>query len=412
MIQIESRTIKRTHEWYDALDELLFLSKNLYNSTLYAVRQHFFEHGTYLSYKAVNKRFTHEQQADYVALPRKVSKLVQMLVDKSFKSFFALLKLKSQGKYEQPINIPHYLHKTNGRQVLEYTFQALKRGKKGHIGLSGTDIWIKTDMQVKFVRLVPKNGFINLEIGYEQDCLPYTEGLVASLDIGVNNLGAVAIPGQLGYLINGRPLKSMNQYYNKVLAKEKSYISRFTDGHGKQRRSSNKIQRLHNKRNAKMKDYMHKASRELTNHLVTNGVSDLMIGLNSDWKQDVKFRKANKQTFIQLPFKMFVDMIAYKCALVGIHVILVDESYTSQNSFFDEDYIPTFGKDDKRNCPSGKRIKRGLYRMKNGLHLNADINGALNILRKAVQNKQVAKNRVRTQDFVEAYSMPVVSTIK
>jgi putative transposase len=404
MILVEIRTIKKRHTLYVLLDRLLFLSKNLYNSTLYAVRNHYFQTGKYLNYNAVNKIFTDGRQQDYRALPAKASKLVQTLVDQNFKSFFALLRKKAKGEYDLPVNIPRYLDKIKGRQVLLYTSQALKRSRKGFIGLSGTDIWIKTDRSVKFIRLVPKNGAINIEIGYEAECRPWKAGATAAMDLGLNNLGTIAAPHDKAFIINGKPLKAINQYYNKKLAKEKSFISRFkTDGGGK-RKFSNKIQRLRNKRNNKIKDYMHKASRMATNYLVSKGVSDFIIGYDKGWKQDVNIGKKTNQKFVQTPFKKFIDMLVYKCGLEGISVRLQEESYTSKCSFFDNEPIR------KHLTYRGKRVKRGLFKTSQGLLLNADVNGALNILKKHCQ--KVAWNDAQSSDYVEARSTPLVSTIK
>jgi len=404
IILVETRTIKKQHVLYVLLDCLLFLSKNLYNSTLYAVRQHYFKTGEYLNYNAVNKFFTDEDQQDYRALPAKVSKLVQMLVDQNFKSFFALLKKKEKGEYNLPVNIPGYLDKVKGRQVLLYTSQALKRSRKGFIGLSGTDIWIETDKNVKFVRLVPNNGSINIEIGYETECSPWKAGATAAMDLGLGNLGTIVLPNDRAFIVNGKPLKSINQYYNKELAKEKSYISRFKTDGGNERRFSNKIQRLHNKRNKKVKDYMHKASRMIVNHLVSKGVSDFVIGYNKGWKQDINIGKKNNQKFVQVPFKKFIGMLIYKCGLKGIRVHIQEESYTSKCSFFDNEPIR------KHSTYQGKRVKRGLFKTSHGLLLNADVNGALNILKKHCQ--KVAWNDDQSSDYVEVCSTPLVSTIK
>ena len=156
---------------------------------------------------------------------------------------------------------------------------------------------------------------------------------------------------------------------------------------------------------------MHKASTFIVNHLVENNVGTLVIGQNKGWKQDTKMHKDVKQTFIQIPFSKFIDMLKYKCSLNGIDVILQDESYTSKSSFLDQDYICTYGVDDDLFNPSGKRIKRGLYRSSDNTLLNADINGSLNILRKYL-TKQEAWNEEIFSDCVEVGSTPSVYTVK
>lgn len=172
MILVEQINYKKSHKDFDELDALCFLSKNLYNSTLYKVREHFFKTNEYLSYYVINKLFIKENQKDYRALPSKVSQHTQRLVDENFKSFFALLKKKKEGNYDTKIKIPRYLDKIKGKQVVLYDKQSLSFKKKGYIHLSKTNIFIKSDFNkedVKFIRIVPKNNLITIEIGYEKE---------------------------------------------------------------------------------------------------------------------------------------------------------------------------------------------------------------------------------------------------
>lgn len=280
MILVLKHSYKKSHPFYKELDKLCFLSKNLYNSTLYTVRQHYFETHKYLNYNAVNKLFTDNKQVDYCALPRKVSKMTQQLVDKSFKSFFALLKAKQKREYNEPINIPNYLDKVKGRQIVHYDKQALSfKAKEGFIKLSGTNIYIPltndiTEDIVRYVRIVPKShNIIDVEIGYKTE-VPEIEynNRIASIDLGINNLATVTSNVFSPFIINGKPLKSINQYYNKHLADLKSF--QMLKGNKK---STNRIKALTVKRNNKITDYMHKATRLITNHLVSNNISLLVI---------------------------------------------------------------------------------------------------------------------------------------
>jgi len=393
---------------FPEFDRLCFLSKNLYNSTLYAVRQHYFATGEYLNYNAVNKIFTDTNQQDYRALPAKVSKMTQMLVDEAYKSFFELLKLKRKGEYDAPIGVPKYLHSIKGRQVVYYTQQALSKPKDGFIKLYGTDISINAlGRDVKFVRLVPMKTkmMIMLEIGYEKE-LPEAvqSSCYAALDLGINNLAAVISTNAAPIIMNGRPLKAINQYYNKELAQAKSELSNFKDEKGKPRVKSNKTTRLHAKREDKVMDYMHKASRYVVNHLVSINASTLVVGYNKGWKQDITLSKAVKQTFIQIPLRKFVELLEYKCALAGIAVILREESYTSKCSFFDDEPVC------KHKVYLGKRTQRGLFRTAAGSYVNADINGAANILKKELIKQEAWNERIRL-DLVEACSKPLASAI-
>jgi putative transposase len=201
--------------------------------------------------------------------------------------------------------------------------------------------------------------------------------LLASIDIGVNNLVALISnkPGFVPVLVNGRPLKSMNQYYNKRRAELQKQF-----GHTG---TTNRMKRMTNKRTRRIDHYLHTASIDL---LVAEGIGRLIIGKNPNWKQESELRKKDNQHFVQIPHARFVDMLCYKAKLVGIQVILQEESYTSKASFLDSDPLPTYGKDTDEPRFSGRRIKRGLYRASGKCYLNADINGSYNILRKASPN--------------------------
>jgi putative transposase len=405
MILVERHAFKRSDKEYAELDNLCFLSKNLYNSTLYAIRQHFFNTGEYLGYNAVNADFTHNSQPDYTALPRKVSKLTQMLVDKAFKSFFALVKAKKDGKLDADfkVRIPKYLDSVKGRQVVEYTKQALSFLEKGFIKLSGTSIKIRTDKEnVNFIRVVPKeNKLIMVEVGYEQP-LEYKEtGNTAAIDLGINNLATITSDSFSPFIVNGKPLKSINQFYNKRLAELKPK----QDLSGSKRKTTNRINILTRKRNSKVDDYLHKASREITNHLVSNDVNTLVIGYNKGWKQDVNLGKVNNQKFVQIPFLRFIQMLEYKCALVGITVELRNEAYTSKCSFLDNEEV------EKHKTYQGNRIKRGLFKSSDGSTVNADVNASFNILKQYLQEK-VAWNLELFKNCVEVCSTPSVFTVK
>ena len=410
---VEKHIINNGNRDYAELDNLCFLSKNLYNATLYAVRQHFFETGEHLNYNAVNKIFTQEQQIDYCALPRKVSKMVQQLVDQNFKSFFSLLKKKQNGTYDKPVRIPKYLHKQKGRQVVMYPEQALSFKKKGFVKLSQTNIYIKTNKEhINFVRVVPKNGYIVLEVGYKvSDALPYeNNNNYASIDLGINNLAAITSNTTKPIIINGRPVKSINQYYNKKVAELKSDLDR----RNSKSSTSNHIKTLGRIRNNKIDDYFHKSTHFIVNHLVSNNINTLVIGYNEGWKQDTNMGKVTNQKFVEIPFLTFVQMLMYKCERVGITVSLQEESYTSKCSFVNQDFIPTHNKNDNLYNPSGKRIKRGLYRNNNIIapnlkQINADVNGSYNILRKYLTQKEVWNENLFS-DCIEVCSTPVIKS--
>lgn len=393
MIVVERQIVKEKDKRYQELDEICFLSKNLYNATLYRVRQHFFETGTYLNYHAVNKEFTDKNQDDYRALPAKVSKMTQMLVEQAFQSFFQKRK-----KGDRKVKIPKYLPK-NGRQVVNYTKQALSLKEKGFVKLSKTNIRLKTKVSkevIQFVRLVPFKKHIMVEIGYKKEVeVRERKGRYASIDLGVNNLASISSNVMPPFIINGKPLKSMNQYYNKELAKEKSKLSKI----GFQ--NSKRVERLYIKRKNKVNDYMHKASRYIVNQLVSQEIDTLIVGYNKGWKQDISMSKKNNQTFVNIPFLKLIQMLQYKCELVGIRVILTEESYTSKCSFLDNEEIK------KHKSYLGSRIKRGLFQACNGMLINADLNGSYNIMKKYLIKQEVWNERLFS-DCIEVCSTPVI----
>ena len=403
MILVQRHQIKPLSSMYQELDHLCFLSKNLYNATMFEVRQHYFKTGKHLGYCQVNKRFQETDQPDYRALPAKVSKHTQMLVDRGFKSFFALLKKKQKGKYDQPIQIPHYLP-INGRQILEYEKGALSFMKEGYIHLSKTEISIPSAFskeEVQAVRIVPKNGYIVVEVLYKREAKKTKESnnRVVGIDIGVNNLAAVVSNVFDAFIINGRPLKSINQFFNKELASAKSDLKIRHD-----KKKSKKTNRLWRKRTNKVNDYLQKASTYLVNQFVSNDITTVVIGYNKNWKQDINMGKKNNQNFVQIPFRQFINMVAYKCYLEGITVYEQEESYTSKCSFLDDELI------QKHEKYRGRRVKRGLYKTSTGKLVNADINGACNILKKFLLKKE-AWNEEISSDLVEVCSTPSVTKV-
>ena len=376
MLLTERHIIKKSNPLYKELDMMCFLSKNLYNTALYNIRQHYFNTKKFLNYYENVSKLSKEKQADYIALPAKVAQWVVKLADQNFKSFFGSLKSK---KVNHKVSIPKYLEK-NSRYMLTFTNQAISRKelKLGYLKLSGCSSRIKLiHTDVRQVRVIPKSKQFIIEVIYNIDEKYCSDnGNYAGIDAGLNNLAAVGGNKINPVLINGRPLKSINQFYNKELAKLKSR----QDTCKNKNVNSGKIRKLTNKRNNKIKDYLHKASRKLVNHLVSNGVSKIVIGHNKNWKQDINLGKSNNQKFVQIPFNMFIHMVTYKAQLEGIEVIVREESYTSKCSFLDNEEIC------KHETYKGKRIKRGLFRSYDGRLINADLNGALNILRKEIPN--------------------------
>ena len=374
---VEQHIIKSNNVLYKDLDNLCFLSKNLYNQALYRIRQQFFEDKTFKNYNEVNRELHDENQVDYRALPANTSQETLKLVNQNYRSFF-----KSLQKGIKSARIPGYLDKTKGRQIVVYNHMTLQSHllEKGIIKLPKSNIQFKTKQKnIRQVRIVPKNNYIVLEVIYEASIkeLLKDNKRYMSIDLGIDNLASCSSNVTKSFIINGKPVKSINQYYNKKKAVLQSELKL------KQNKNTSKhLQNLTLKRNNKIKDYFHKASRYIVNQLVNQSINTLIIGKNDGWKQETNIGNVNNQNFTQIPHQMFINQLKYKCQLEGINVIEQEESYTSKVSFFDNDFIPVYGQNDELFKSSGKRIKRGLFRTQNGLLINADINGSLNIMRK------------------------------
>ena len=380
---VEQHVISRGDPRYAVIDAAAFASENLYNASLYEMRQAYIFRGERLTYEEMDKRMKRHEA--YRALPAKVSQQDLRLLAKNWKAYFA-----ARDSYDEDPSqflgrpgLPGYLEKQQGRFLLVYTIQALgKRAlEQRRIVPSGLPITIQTGItSVDQVRIVPKNGYYVVEVVYERavQSASVDRALMASIDIGVNNLAAIT-SNKVGFvprIVNGRPLKSVNQYYNKCKADLQSQLADPTQ-------FTARMQRMLTKRTRRIDHYLHAASMRIVEILFAEDIGTLVIGKNPNWKQECEMRKADKQHFVQLPHARFVDMLCYKAKLVGIQVILQEESYTSKASFLDGDPLPTYGQCEQEPKFSGRRVERGLYRASGKRYFNADVNGSYNILRKA-----------------------------
>ncbi|TVP66722.1 MAG: transposase [Leptolyngbya sp. LCM1.Bin17] len=381
---VDRHVIRNTSPFWAEIDDLAFRSKNLFNQANYQIRQRFIFQRKYLNYNYMAAAL--KDSPDYKALPAKVSQQILMRLDESWRSFFTAIKEWNvhPEKFLGRPKLPKYKDKKKGRNVLTYTIQAISQKwlKQGWINLPMTNVFIKVLYDnVRQVRIVPKCDHYVIEVVYEKEAkdLGLNPASIASLDLGVSNLAALTSnqPGFQPVLINGRPLKSTNQYFNKVKARLQSLLP----GH---RKTSHKIRKLTSQRNYRVDHYLHNASRWIIDYLIQNDIGTLVIGKNDLWKNGINIGKQNNQQFVQIPHGRFVQQLTYKAQLVGIQVIAQEESYTSKASFMDGDAIPVYQKgSEAKHRFSGRRIARGLYRTANGFLINADVNGSYNILRKA-----------------------------
>lgn len=390
MTLVEQHIIKNTDSRYAELYSVCHLSKNLYNIGLYRTRQYYFENKKFLTAYSLITTLVKENDIDYRALPAKVSQQTILLVEQNFKGFFGGIKVKGN-----KAKLPKY-KKKDGLFITTYTAQAIsqKEIKNGVLKLSKLEATFKTKRSnIKQVRLIPRNNKIVVEVVYLVDDVNPLDNnqRYASIDLGLNNLATVSSNVIKPFIINGKPLKSINQYYNKRIAKLQSKLKN-------DKKTSKRIKSITNKRGNKIKDYLHKASTILVNQLVSNDLNTLVIGKNKGWKQDINIGKRNNQNFVQVPHSTFIKMLEYKCKLKGINVLVTEESYTSKCSFLDDEDIK------KQEVYKGKRIKRGLFRSSEGILINADVNGSLNILKKVVGKFGY--------NPIEVCSTPSVITIK
>ncbi len=380
---VEQHVIDRNDPRYSVIDAAAFKSKNLYNAALYEIRQSFIHEGKYLIYHEVQKRMQFHEA--YKALPAKVAQQILLVLDRNWKSFFEAQAAynKDPSKFLGRPKLPKYKHKTEGRNILVYTIQAISKTglKRGLIQPSLLPIEVHTKQKdIDQVRIVPRKGFYVVEVVHEKAVKqsPVNPAWYAGIDIGMNNLVALTSnkPGFQSVLVNGRPVKSVNQFYNKRKADLQKQF-----GHTG---TTQRMERMMNKRNRRIDHYMHTASKRIVDLLVKEGIGVLCIGKNDTWKQEANMGKRTNQHFVQIPHARFIAMLTYKAQLVGIRVEVTEESYTSRASLLDLDPLPVRdpNNDDEKHTFSGKRVKRGLYRATNGRYINADINGAGNIIRK------------------------------
>lgn len=376
MLLVEKQIIRPSNPLYKDLDHLCFLSKNLYNVTLYTIRQHYFNTKKYLTAFTIIKDFTKENQVDFRALPARVSRYTVQLVDQNMKSFFALLKKKQKNQYDKPVRLPKYLDKTKGRQVVHYDKASLRSKKDGFVKLAKSDIEIKTKIpknEIQYLKLVPYGNHIKVLIGYykTKKKAKTNNKRFASIDIGQNNLMTVTSNVFHPIIYNGKPVKSVNQFYNKIKAKEQSRLKKQNNVYW-----SKKLGRLTLWRENQISNYFHKVTHHFVNYCIANDIDTVIIGRNQQWKDNINLGKRTNQNFVTIPFGRLYDLLKYKLELNGINYIETEESHTSKCSFIDKEEVT------HHDSYVGRRVKRGLFRSKDGIKYNADINGSLNILRK------------------------------
>ena len=388
--RVEIQLIRPNSPYFQMLKNFCHLSKNLYNHANFLVRKTLKETKKWLRYQDLDKILRNDEEfPDYKNMPTAQSaQQILRLIDQNWSSFFSAIKdwKKNSSKYLGRPKPPKYLNK-DGYFSLILTKQdaRLKEDNLIHFPKTFNGFTVKP----KFLEREDFSSFqqirfkfdgtnIFMELVYKIEIpkeLPFNDK-IASIDIGVDNLATLSFNFNKNPVIfNGKPLKSMNQFYNKELSKMKSCLEKRNH-----QKSSNRIDKLSKKRTRKINDYLHKTSRKIINILQENNISVLIIGKNKNWKQKSSLSSQVNQSFVQIPFARFIELLEYKARELGIKVILVNESYTSGTSFLDDE-LPTKKFYDKK-----RRVKRGLFVSNGGTRINSDVNGSLQIMRKVFPN--------------------------
>ena len=379
-------------EDYKSIKELCHIAKNLANQAIYNVRQYYFAEGEYLNYE---KNYALLKTSDnYKLLNSNMAQQILKEVDGSFKSFFGLLKLAKKGKYSfRDCKLPKYLPK-DGYTTLVIGFVRLNGNKlilpysnsysKTHKRVEITIPPILLDKTVKEIRIIPKANarFFEIQYIYEAECVQrnLNTNNALALDLGVNNLVTAVSNSGKSFIIDGKKLKSINQWYNKQNARLQSVKDKQHFG----RKPTNRQRAICRDRNNKVNDYMNKAARKIIDYCIRNDIGTLVVGYNETFQKSSHMGKQSNQSFVNIPYGQLRFKLEYLCELNGITYVKQEESYTSKASFWDKDNIPVYNNDNPQSYVfSGKRIHRGMYQCANGKCLNADVNGALNIMRKS-----------------------------
>ncbi len=378
---VEQHVIDRQDACFKMLDAAAFASKNLYNAALYQMRQAFFAGRKVDGYAKLAHAL--KDTPEFKALPAKVAQWVIRQVSGDWGNFWKAHQAYTQhpAKFTGRPKLPHYKDKQTGRNLLVYTLQAISRPalKAGRVELSQLAIALPTQHEaVQQVRIVPHASHYAVEVIYSVQPKSRTANQLnakwaASLDLGIDVLAAVTTNkrGMTPFLVNGRPLKSVNAYYNKRRARLQATLP-------KGQSTSRRLEQLADKRNRKVKHYLHWASRYIVDWMVQERVGVLVIGHNTGWKQAVHIGKVNNQNFVAIPDSTFIEMLTYNAQLAGIKVIVKEESYTSKCFFLDLEPIR------KHATYCGRRVERATFVASDGRPIHADVNGSYNILRHAL----------------------------
>lgn len=364
-------------------------AKKLINCGVYYSRQMYFKTGHIPSRADLHKQLgTYQKNIHYQALYSDTSQQILTSVAESFKSYIGLVKAAKKGEVSQKPKLPNY--RKSVMAVATFTGRSLKlidgmirfplgTKVKAWFGIDSFCLPMPSNLDFKSireVRILPRNRQFYAEFVYQVDEIKsdVDKNNVLGIDHGLNNwLTCVSNLGT-SFIVDGLHLKSLNQWYNKSVAKLKSDKP--------QGFWSNRLAAITEKRNRQMRDAVNKAARIVINHCIENKIGTIVFGWNKGQKDSIDLGTKNNQKFVQIPTARLKDRIAQLCKQYGIDFMETEESYTSQSSFLDCDNMPKFGEKSEGWKASGKRVSRGVYKTSDGFKINADCNGAANILRK------------------------------
>ena len=377
------------------VDTLCRISKDLYNQSLYELRKKGEEEGVWLSHFDLRehmKTITNlEGNINYKLLRDAIADCVVKQVTKNVKSFFEAIKKwkKRPEEFKAKPEFPHFLGRNSMNQLQIRYKHDCKFDEQGNIILLGmpnvkipVPQWGKYRQQIlqgcKQIRILPEKEYMMIEVVYEAEIQSagVTKDRVAAIDFGIDNLATVVTPSGC-FIFSGKVLKSYNQNFNRKLAHYSSIKAKQGIDKGTKRTTA-----LYDKRNRYVETFMHTTSKAIVDMLIEQHIGKLVVGRNKGWKQEVNIGKTNNQKFVQIPFYMLQSKLKYKCEMAGIAYVEQEEGHTSK---CDALAMEKIGHHDEY---AGVRKKRGLFQSSTGRYINADQNGALNILRKNIGDKE------------------------
>jgi putative transposase len=390
-VRVLHSKVKANSKDYKHLLNYSHYSNNLYNYCLYITNEYFRETGKYIGRFNLDKAVSDNE--NYKLLPAQTSQQIVKLIDQNFRSFMALLKKKNRGQYSADVSTPRY-KKKGGLYDIYFTNQQFKLsngkiqlavGRKYKADNKISKILIKFNKEIDgtlqqlVLKPINKGQYFKLILIYKENNsnqkLQSVETNKISIDLGINNFATVYSTVTRPFILNGKPLKSYNSYYNKQKAKITSQLKINNNKHW-----SKKLQKLEENRNNYISNYFHQYSSYLKKYCIENQISEVILGYNKEWKQNINLGKVNNQKFNSIPYYKFKEMLRYKLEEIGVKYTIHEESYTSKCSSLDLERV---GKHEKY---LGKRVKRGLFKSSEGKYINADLNGAINIMRKVTDD--------------------------